>query len=87
MHWQWFEAGEQVFGGAREGRLYPALNDIEAQRFWLGGFGAAWASQTPCDPDDPQALDLALLAALRGRESLLRQLRAHRTGAASQTFQ
>jgi hypothetical protein len=55
---------------------------MEAQRHWLAGFGAAWVER-------PDALSLndALLAALRGQEALLRQLRAHGLGHASRTLQ
>ena len=48
------------------------LNDIDAQRHWLAGFGAAWVER-----QDALSLDDALLAALQDHAPLLRQLRAH----------
>jgi hypothetical protein len=48
---------------------------MEAQRSWLGGFGAAW------DVGDTGAsVDEVLVWALVGRAELLRQLRSHRQG-------
>jgi hypothetical protein len=38
-----FAAGWAVFHGERAAEYFPPLNDMEAQRCWLGGFGAAWA--------------------------------------------
>jgi hypothetical protein len=55
---------------------------MEAQRAWLGGFGAAWA----CGPDE-RSVDEALARALLGRAELLRQLRSHRAGWGSLTVQ
>jgi hypothetical protein len=73
-------------GGLREGLagcgLLSPLNDMEAQRAWLGGFGAAWA----CGPDE-RSVDEALARALAGRAELLRQLRSHRAGWGSLTVQ
>ena len=65
----WFAAGEQVATG--QGDCCPPLEDAEAQRWWLGGFGAAWAAGT-----DERPVTEALAAALRGQEALLEQLRA-----------
>jgi hypothetical protein len=40
----WFDVGEIAFkDGVRDDGCLPPLNDMEAQRGWLGGFGAAWA--------------------------------------------
>lgn len=91
----WFGAGWAVFkGGTDDDDFYPPLNDMEAQREWLGGFGAAWVE---CPDDDAiksilhgdgmggQSVDEALAQALEGRPELLRQLRAHGEGRASQT--
>lgn len=77
----WFEAGIAVFYGDKADERYPPLNDIEAQRWWLGGFGAAWAENP--DDDPPAAglpLTVALTQALEGREGLLRQIRSHTSG-------
>jgi hypothetical protein len=52
----------------RESALFPPLGDSEAQRWWLGGFGAAWAS----DLDNEASVDEALARALDGRGELLR---------------
>jgi len=82
----WFEAGIAVFYGDTAEACYPPLNDIEAQRWWLGGFGAAWAENPG---DDPPAAGLplttALAQALEGRERLLRQLRSHASGWTNRT--
>ncbi len=43
--------------------FFPPLGDRDAQRQWLGGFGAAWAS----DLDDEESVDEALARALEGR--------------------
>jgi hypothetical protein len=93
----WFSAGWAVyFGAARDATHYPPLNDMEAQRWWLGGFGAAWAE----DIDDRglravlneegivgESVDEALARALAGRGELLRQLRSHRQGWGTRTLQ
>jgi hypothetical protein len=62
--------------GVRDSSFFPPLNDIEAQREWLGGFGAAWVS----DGGGGESVDAALARACEGREELLRQLRSHRAG-------
>lgn len=73
----WYAAGWAVFSrDVRDPEFFPPVNDIEAQREGLGGFGAAWAS----DPEDGESVDEALVRALTGREELLRQLRSHRAG-------
>jgi len=64
-----------------DARLLP-LNDMEAQRWWLGGFGTAWASSR-----SGTSVDEALIAALCGHEELLRQLRSRRAGWGSQRVQ
>jgi len=66
---EWFTAGEQVAMG--QGGRFPPLEDARAQRWWLGGFGAAWAAGT-----DERPVTAALVAALRGQEALLAPLRA-----------
>jgi hypothetical protein len=40
----WFEAGEAVYAGARELERFPPIDDPNARRWWLGGFGSAWAT-------------------------------------------
>lgn len=65
----WFDAGAAVLAGQRDHHLYPPLDDRDAQRQWLGGFGGAWA-----DMDDAPDLDDILIAALDGRPALLAQL-------------
>lgn len=91
----WFGAGYAVAkGDVRDPDFYPPLNDMEAQREWLGGFGAGWAE---C-PDDAavasilywdvtggESVHQALARALEGRPELLRQLWAHGEGRASRT--
>jgi len=42
---EWFDAGTGVATG--HGGRFPPLDDAEAQRWWLGGFGTAcgpWAA-------------------------------------------
>ena len=63
----WFSAGALVATG--HGDCYPPLGDGEAQRWWLGGFGAAWAAGT-----DERPVLVVLAAALRGQEALHGQL-------------
>lgn len=84
----WYGAGWAVFkGGVTDPDFYPPLNDMEAQREWLGGFGAAWVDY----PDDAaidsilagdgmggESVDQALARAMEGHPELLRQLRSHR---------
>ena len=51
----WFGAGYAVAkGGTDDPDFYPPLNDMEAQREWLGGFGAGWAE---CPDDRGDRLD------------------------------
>ena len=72
----WFHIGWAMFeGGMRTYAGLPPLNDMEAQRWWLAGFGAAWAAS-----GSQESVDASLLLALRGHEELLRQLRSHRVG-------
>jgi len=79
----WFAIGERVYReGLQDADSFPPLNDMEAQRWWLGGFGAAWA----CGPDE-RSVDEALVWALAGRAELLRQLRSHRAGWGSRRVQ
>ncbi len=86
----WFSAGYAVFGAETSDRaFYPPLDDDEAQRHWLAGFGAAWVE---C-PDDAaiesilngdwlggESVDEALVRILEGRMELLRQLWVHGLG-------
>jgi hypothetical protein len=79
----WFDIGWAMFEGGMCGeRGLPPLNDMEAQRWWLAGFGAAWAASSSA-----RSVDEALLDALREYEELLRQLRSHRAGWGSQRVQ
>ena len=78
----WFDVGWDAYGGDAATPL-PPLNDMEAQRSWLGGFGAAWASGS----EDLGSVDEALARVLAGRDELLRQLRSHRAGWGSQRVQ
>ena len=71
----WFEAGSITYlEGRGDASLLPPSYDMEAQRWWLEGFGAAWAEALK----DGESVDDALVRALEGREELLRQLRSHR---------
>lgn len=89
----WFGAGYAVFkGGTQDPDFYPPLNDMEAQRQWLGGFGAAWVECPDAEAIDSilhgdgsggESLEQALAEAMKGRETLLCQLRAHGTEHAS----
>lgn len=92
---EWFSRGWAVYkGNLRDDDHFPPLNDMEAQRWWLGGFGAAWCES----PDDAAIQSIlegdgmggesvieALVRALEGRGELLRQLQAHRDGWANRT--
>jgi hypothetical protein len=72
----WFDVGWAMFeGGMCTETGLPPLNDMEAQRWWLAGFGAAWAAGR-----SDASVDDALLATLAGHAELLRQLRSHRAG-------
>ncbi|MGA7982110.1 MAG: hypothetical protein WCA32_18060 [Chromatiaceae bacterium] len=81
---EWFDVGwDALTEGPRDDESFPPLNDMEAQRAWLGGFGAARVEAS----DDGDSVDEALARALEGRAALLRQLRSHRAGCASWTAQ
>ncbi len=67
MMMDWFEAGAQVASG--QGEHFPPLGDAKAQRWWLGGFGSAWAAG-----EDERPVAVALAAALRGQGALHGQL-------------
>jgi hypothetical protein len=73
----WFEAGSAAYlDGGRDVALFPPLGDREAQRAWLGGFGATWAETRV----NGESVAEALIRTLAGSEELLRQLWSHRTG-------
>ena len=84
----WFGAGWAVFkGGVADPDFYPPINDMEAQREWLGGFGAAWVECPDIDAIEStlhgdgmggESLDHALASMLEDRPKLLEQLRSHR---------
>jgi len=60
----WIDAGWAVYKeGVRDFRFFPPLGDREAQRAWLGGVGAAWAS----DLDNRESVEDALARVLEGR--------------------
>jgi hypothetical protein len=86
----WFDVG---YAAVRDGptgpHCFPPLDDPEAQRHWLGGFGTAWVDR----PDDAthnairngdwqggESFEEALVRVLEGWEDLLRQLWAHGLG-------
>ncbi|MCG6940526.1 MAG: histidine kinase [Thiohalocapsa sp.] len=71
----WLTAGIAVFHGSTAAADFPPLDAPQAQRYWLGGFGAAWA-ECPRDADGwcAQPLDVALMLALVGRGELLAQV-------------
>jgi hypothetical protein len=80
----WFDVGWMAYAeGLRGADAFPPLNDIEAQRWWLGGFGTAWAEGF----DVGESVDEALARMLAGREELLRQLRSHKEGWGSRWVQ
>lgn len=81
----WFEAGEAVFAGDHDPARFPPLDDTGAQRWWLGGFGSAWAAAdqeagTPSPRHDPTAvlchddLRTALAVALADHPTLAARL-------------
>jgi hypothetical protein len=88
----WFDLGAQAFasGGQIAPAQLPPLGEPEAQRWWLGGFGAAWADagppatldhghgpeRTAIPEPSPSILD-ALVLALDGRPALLAELWQH----------
>jgi hypothetical protein len=92
----WFGAGYVVAKvGTAADDFYPPLNDLEAQREWLGGFIAGWvecpddaaiASILFGDGNGGESIDEALARAMEGRADLLRQLRGHGAGRASDTL-
>jgi hypothetical protein len=80
----WFGAGWSVFHGTTDPDYFPPLNDMEAQRQWLGGFAAAWVEHPDQDIDSllnggegGQSVEQALAEALEGRAALMLQLRQH----------
>lgn len=83
----WFEAGEAVHAGNRNPARFPPLDDPQAQRWWLGGFLAAWVeigaedpASRPSPADDPLAAlcrddaHAALAVALSAHPQLAEQL-------------
>ena len=77
----WFARGYSVMRDQeRDPSHYPPLNDIEAQRQWLGGFGAGWA-ELPLEYQNDQAtITNALDIALDGQQHLFQQLLSHGFG-------
>jgi hypothetical protein len=80
----WFGAGWAVFkGGTADPDFYPPLDDTDAQREWLAGFGAAWVE---CPDDEAvesilngdgmggESVEEALVRVLESRDDLLRAL-------------
>ena len=73
----WIDVGWAVYREeVQDAEFFPPIHDMEAQRRWLGGFGAAWVAAS----DDEVSVDEALARVLDGRDELLRQLRSHRDG-------
>lgn len=73
----WFDIGWAVYRkDLRNDASFPPLNDMQAQRWWLGGFGTAWAENVA---GEGESVDAALMRVLAGKEDLMRQLRSHRT--------
>lgn len=84
---RWFGAGWSVYKGSTGEDCFPPLNDMDAQRAWLGGFGAAWVEYPDAEAsasillgDGGESLYAALASALEGRPALLQQLLTHRDG-------
>ncbi|ADC64087.1 hypothetical protein [Allochromatium vinosum] len=91
---RWFGAGWAVYKGSMGDDCFPPLNDIDAQRAWLGGFGAAWVEYSDADGSASiligdgmggESLHDALASALKGHSVLLQQLLAHRDGWSNRT--
>ncbi|MCP4993508.1 MAG: hypothetical protein GY934_06955 [Gammaproteobacteria bacterium] len=86
----WFGAGWAVYkGDVKDIDFFPPLGDIQAQREWLGGFGAAWAEypdevamKSILDGDGMggESVRATLAKTLEGKTELLRQLLAHSNG-------
>ncbi len=86
----WFDVGWAVYkGDVNDVDYFPPLGDMEAQREWLGGFGAAWmeypdaaSMQSILDGDGMggESVRAALIKTLEGKPELLRQLMAHSNG-------
>ena len=69
----WFEAGWAVYkDGVRDAHCFPPLGERQAQRWWLGGFGAAWAQGR-----DETPIELALAKVVGERAALLAELLRH----------
>ncbi len=80
----WFDVGMDAYrDDEHRQELLPPRSDMEAQRAWLAGFGAAWASGT----EDLESVDGALVRVCEGRAELLWQLRSHRLGWGSRRVQ
>jgi len=77
----WFGAGWAVFkGGTDDPDFYPPIDDCEALRDWLAGFGAAWVecpdgesveSILNGDGMAGESVEEALVRALETRQDLL----------------
>ena len=79
----WFDTGSAMFARASVNpRDYPPLHDMQAQRWWLGGFLAAWGEWLErrgfdlLDPPPNATLGARLARVLEDRPELLRQLLA-----------
>jgi hypothetical protein len=79
----WFGAGWSAFHFPVHPDAFPPLDDREAQRAWLAGFGAAWAECPEAAQREntrsrfwlcERTVTAALKAVLAGRTELLRQL-------------
>lgn len=67
----WFDIGWAAYtGGLRALDCFPPSGELDAQRHWLGGFGAAWVSNL----DTAESVFEALARVLDQRAELMRQL-------------
>jgi hypothetical protein len=82
---RWYHAGSTVFKGEGGEAEFPPLHQMETQRAWLCGFGAAWAEAGEAERES-EPVEVALANALTDRPTLLQQLRAHRLGWGNRTL-